>query len=176
MIFGDDYFQDIFSFIIFYGNIALGFVNAPLRHNAAHAGRGVNACVPPDHGAGVEDAVAADLHPVAQHGAHLFAAGLDLLALVVDDDGELVTLDIGGDGASAHVGFVAKDGIPHIVIMRHLYIVEQDHVFQLRGVAHHAVIANQRAAADEGTGAHLRLPWIGELLQVISRQRMAQII
>ena len=132
------------------------------------------------------------------------------------------------------MGLIAKDRIPHIVVMRHLHIVEQDHVFQLRGVAHHAVIANQCAAPDKGALAHLRpmandagaveiggfehrgvlrhpdvlqnlavpvggmvilllrqllsdfqnqvgdpgqrLPWIGELLQVISRQRMAQII
>ena len=132
------------------------------------------------------------------------------------------------------MGLIAKDRISHIVVMRHLHIVEQDHVFQLRGVAHHAVIAHQCAAPDKGAltnlrpvaddagaveigglehrcvlghpdilqnvavpvgGVHIlvlrklladlqnqvgdpgqRLPWIGELLQVISRQRMAQII
>ena len=132
------------------------------------------------------------------------------------------------------MGLIAKDRIPHIVVMRHLHIVEQNHIFQLRGIAHHAVIANQCAAPDKGAltnlrpvaddagaveigglehrcvlghpdilqnvavpvgGVHIlvlrklladlqnqvgdpgqRLPWIGELLQVISRQRMAQIV
>ena len=37
-----------------------------------------------------------------------------------------------------------------------LDVIEQDHVFQLHGVAHHAVCAHQSAAADEGAVAHLR--------------------
>ena len=53
--------------------------------DAADAGTGIDDAVPADDGAGVQHAVAADLHPVAQHGAHLFAVGGDLLALVVDD-------------------------------------------------------------------------------------------
>ena len=41
--------------------------------------------------------------------------------------------------------------------MRHLYIIEKNDVFELRGVADDAVIADERIAADESAGAHLGL-------------------
>ena len=55
------------------------------------------------------------------------------------------------------MGLVAQDGVAHVVVVGHLDVVEQDHVFQLRGVAHHAVVAHQGVAPDEGAGTHLGL-------------------
>ena len=40
--------------------------------------------------------------------------------------------------------------------MGHLYVVKQDHIFQLHRVSHHTIRAYQRAAADKGAVAHLR--------------------
>ena len=126
------------------------------RDDAPDAGRGVHIGIRADDGAGVQDAVAADLYPVAQHGAHLFTAGLHLLRAVLHHHQKLVALDIGGDGAGAHVGLIAKDRIPHIVVMRHLHIIKQNNIFKLRRVAHHAVVPHKCASPDESTGPNLR--------------------
>ena len=55
------------------------------------------------------------------------------------------------------MGLVPQDGIAHVVIVRHLHVVKEDHVFQLRGIAHHTVVPHQGAAPDEGTGTDLGL-------------------
>ena len=47
------------------------------------------------------------------------------------------------------MGFIAQNTVAYIIIVGDLDIVEEDHVFQLYGVAHHAVFANQGAAPDE---------------------------
>jgi len=50
--------------------------------------------VPADDRAGVQDAVAADLHIIAEDSADLLAAGLDVLGPVFDDDERFITLDV----------------------------------------------------------------------------------
>ena len=45
---------------------------------------------------------------------------------------------------------VPQNGITDIIIVRYLNVIKQDDIFQLRGVAHHAVVAHQRAAPDKG--------------------------
>ena len=40
--------------------------------------------------------------------------------------------------------------------MRNLHVVEENHIFQLHGVAYYAVCAHQRAAADKGAVPNLR--------------------
>ena len=55
------------------------------------------------------------------------------------------------------MGIIAQYGIAHVVVMGGLHVVEQYHVLQLAAVAHHAVRAHQRRAADERAVAHLRL-------------------
>ena len=39
--------------------------------------------------------------------------------------------------------------------MGHLHLVEQDHILQLHGIAYHAAVAYQSAAANEGAMPHL---------------------
>ena len=103
--------------------------------------------MPADDRAGVQDAVAADLHEVAQHGAELFQPRGNLLFAVFHHDQRLVGLDVGGDAASAHVGLVAQNAIA-------LHVVKKNCVFQLHGIAHHAAFAYQSGTADEGAVAH----------------------
>lgn len=93
---------------------------------------------------------------VAQHGAHLLAARLHALAAAAHRHQRLVGLDVGCDGARAHVGLVAQNTVAHIVVVGRLHPVEQDDVLQLHGVAHHAAVAHQCAAPDERAVAHLR--------------------
>ena len=167
VILGDDDFHGIIpiprsgGLSMIFGASALGddvlliFIDMGGGDDAADAGGGVDIAVAAYHGAGVEDAVAAHLHPVAQHGAYLLAAGGDQLVAVLDEHGQLVGLDVAGDGAGAHVGLIAQNGVAYIIIMGHLHVVEEDHVLQLGGVAHHAVVAHQGAAPDEGALAHL---------------------
>ena len=54
------------------------------------------------------------------------------------------------------MGLVAEDGITDIVEMRRLDVVEQDHVFQLAGIADDGVFAHDGIAAHEGALAQLR--------------------
>ena len=76
--------------------------------------------------------------------------------VAVDDvEGVLIALDVGGDGACAHVGAVAQNAVAHVVVMRGLHAVKEDHVFQFHGIAHHAARAYQCAAADERAVPHL---------------------
>ena len=62
------------------------------RDDAPDAGRGVHIGIRADDGAGVQDAVAADLHIIAEDSADLLAAGLDVLGPVFDDDERFITL------------------------------------------------------------------------------------
>ena len=55
------------------------------------------------------------------------------------------------------MGLKAQDGVPHIVIVGHLGLVEKDHIFQLGRVAHHAARPDQGLAPDKGAVAHLGL-------------------
>ena len=49
------------------------------------------------------------------------------------------------------MGLVAENGVADIIIMRHLYIIEKNDVFELRGVADDAVIADERIARFDGS-------------------------
>ena len=122
-------------------------------HHAADAGEGIDVGVLTHNGAGIQHGVAAHLHKVAQDGTDLQQAGGDGIAAVSDGDKGLVGLDVGGDGACAHVGLVAQDAVAHIIIMRNLNAVEEDHILQLHGIAHHASAAHQGGAADKCTVA-----------------------
>ena len=91
---------------------------------------------------------------VAQHGAHLLASRLHALAAAAHHHQRLVGLDVGGDAASAHVGLVAQNAVAHVIKVGNLHVVKKNCVFQLHGIAHHAVFAHQGGAADEGAVAH----------------------
>jgi hypothetical protein len=47
------------------------------------------------------------------------------------------------------MGAVAKDAVSYIVVMRNLYIVKEDDVFEFSGVAHHTVVSNDGASSDK---------------------------
>ena len=53
--------------------------------------------------------------------------------------------------------FITQDRISHIIVMRHLHLIEQDHIFQLRGIAHHSAFPHQGVAADESAVAYFRI-------------------
>lgn len=47
------------------------------------------------------------------------------------------------------MGFVAEDGISHVVIVRHLYFIEQDDVLKFCRVTYDCAFADDRISADE---------------------------
>ncbi len=51
------------------------------------------------------------------------------------------------------MGFIAQNAVPHIVVMGHLHFVEQDNVFQLRGIAYHGPFSHDGIAAHKRTVA-----------------------
>ena len=67
-----------------------------------------------------------------------------------------VAFHIGGDRARAHVGAVAQNAVPHVVVVRRLHIVKEDYVFQLHRVANHAVFPHQRRPTHKRAVPHLR--------------------
>ena len=128
-----------------------------LVNDSPYAAGGIDVGMSADHGAGIQHGVAAYFYIVAQHGADLFDAGLDLLFAVLYDHESLVGLDVGSDGACSHVAIVSEDGIANIVIVRCLNVIEEDDVLELDGVTHYAVCTNQSGASDEGTVADFRV-------------------
>ena len=50
---------------------------------------------------------------------------------------------------------VAQNGISHVVVVRRLHTVKQNHVLQFHGVAHNGILAHNGAAANERTMPHL---------------------
>ena len=95
---------------------------------------------------------------ISQKGSD-FAKSCHILMLSIPDHDILaVRLDIGGDCAGPHVCIEAKDGIPYIVIVRNLHVVEQYDILQFRRIADRRVLADDRTSADESTLADLRIP------------------
>src|SRR5699024_2101674 len=134
-----------------------GLVDAVRRDLGADGGGRVDARPAAYDAAGVQHAVAAHLHAVAQDGAELLHARLYALRAVFHDNEGLVALDVGGDAACAHMRAVAQDGVAHVVIVRGLHLVEQDDVLELHGVAHDAALADDGAAAYKRAMPHLGL-------------------
>lgn len=127
------------------------FIDGVFGYDAADTRDRIDIGMPPDDRTGIENGVAADFGMIAKDGAEFFPSGL--YAFIAESNGYkgLVTLDIGCYGACAHVGFVAEDGIAHIVVVRRLYIIKKDNVFKLNRVAHYAVPSDESIAADERT-------------------------
>ena len=105
-------------------------------------------------GSGVAHGVAAELGPVADHGPYFLDAGLDDLVAVVHHYQVAVALDVGGDGAGAHVGVPAEDGIADVVVVRDLAVVEYDRVLELDAVADYAIGTDENGTPDKGTVPH----------------------
>ena len=86
---------------------------------------------------------------VAEHGAELLDACLDLFCSVMDHNELFVGLHIGCDGTGTHVAVMTEDRISHIVIVRSLDIIEKYDILQLYGVSYHALAADKSRASYE---------------------------
>ena len=150
-------FQITLFLSVFSGNFALFFVDAVRFHVPSHHRCRVDIGVASDHGSRIEHAVTADFHVVAEHRAHLFQTCLDISVGRLDDHERLVTLDIGSDGSCTHVRFIAKNAVAHIVVMRDLYFVKEDHIFEFCRVADNGALADDRISADKCAVADLRV-------------------
>ena len=60
----------------------------------------------------------------------LSKACLQILGAAVDHNILPVGLDIGGDGAGAHMSVEAEHTVSYIVVVRHFNLVEEDHVLE----------------------------------------------
>ena len=102
-----------------------------------------------DHGSRIQYAAAADFYFVSEHGSEFLKTCLDPFVSGFYYDEFFVGFDIGCDGSGPHVGFVAEDGIAHVIIVRHLYFVEQDDVLKFCRVTYDCAFADDRISADE---------------------------
>lgn len=80
-----------------------------LGYYTAHAACGVHADFATQDRTGIQYAVTTDFNIVAEHGADFLSAGLNVIALVVDNDELLITLYVAGNGARSHMALVAED-------------------------------------------------------------------
>ena len=81
---------------------------------------------------------------IAEHRPEFLNAGLHMLCAVMHNHELLITLNIRCDRTGSHVAVMAENGISYIIIVRGLYMIEQNDIFQLDRVADHAVRADQR--------------------------------
>ena len=130
-------------------NVSAVFPDAAFRDNSSDAGCRINVGITPDHRARIKYCVAADLNVVAEHGAEFFNTCLDLLSAVMNDYQLLIRLYVGCDGAGAHVAVMTENRVSDVIIMRSLYMVKQNHVFELNRVAYHAVRTYESGASYE---------------------------
>jgi len=98
--------------------------------------------------AGAEDRVAADFSPVTDDRPEFSKTGVEVAGRAFDADIFAVEADVGANHPCAEVGFVAEDGVAHVVEMRHLTAVEKEAVFELRRVSKGAPFANDDIFAD----------------------------
>ena len=131
-------------------NMVLVFVDMPGGNCAADHGKRIDIGVRADNAARIEDRITADIHPVAKDGTDLAKAGGCVRAVAVDHDVLLVRLDIGCDGACAHMCMETKDAVADIIVVGNFYLVEENDIFQLGGVADSGSFADNGAAPDEG--------------------------
>ena len=125
------------------------FINVVGGDTASHHGKGIEIRVSADDGARIENAVASDIRPVAEHGADLAKARLHVLPAAVNNDILLIGLHIGGDGSGAHVRVEAQNAVADIVVMRDFYLVEKHHILELCGISDSGAISDDRASADK---------------------------
>ncbi len=52
---------------------------------------------------------------------------------------------------------IPKNRITHIIIVRHLNLVEQNYIFKLRRIAHHGALADDRISPNERTMPDFRV-------------------
>ena len=69
----------------------------------------------------------------------------------------MVKANIGENGSGTEVCLVAEDGVPDIVEVRDLRLVEDEAVLELAGVAQHDAVADHDILADVGTVADLAI-------------------
>ncbi len=113
-----------------------------MGEHAAEVRQGIDDAVPAQDGAGADDAVAADFGVVTDDGAEFLQAGGNALVAVAQDDFGAIQPHIGQDDSSSEMGFVAEDGIAHIIEVRNFTVVEEHTVFELAGVPQHAVVTH----------------------------------
>ena len=102
-----------------------------------------------DHGSRISTSAAADFYFVSEHGSEFLKACLDSFVSGFYYDELFVGFDIGCDGSGSHVGFVSEDGIAHVVIVRHLYFVEQYDVLKFCRVTYDCAFADDCISADK---------------------------
>ena len=113
--------------------------------------------MPADDGAGIENAVASDIRPVAEHCADLAKTGLHILFSAVDHDVFLIGFYIGSNGACAHVRVKTEYAVAHIVVVRNFNFVKEDHVLELCGISDSSSVSDDRAAADKSALPYSRV-------------------
>ena len=133
------------------------FVNVIGGDTASYHGKRIKIGVSADDSAGIENAVASDIRPVAEHRADLAKAGLHVLFSAVDHDVLLISLYVGCDGSCAHVCVKTEYAVAHIVVVRDFYFVEEYYVLEFGGISDSSAVSDDRAAADEGALPYSRV-------------------
>ena len=128
------------------------------RKHTAHRGERINARVFAYDGTGVEDGVTSYLDTIRHDSTELFPPCGNVLSFGMDLHFTSVALDIRGKRAGAEVGPIAYDAVANVVEMWHLYTVEKDCIFYLRGITYNTFPSDKHRTSKEGalTKLHAR--------------------
>ena len=80
-----------------------------------------------------------------------FQSGFDLFICAFDNNELLIGFYIGSNGTGTHMGFVSKNRVADIVVMRNLYFIKENDIFQFGGVSNDSAFADDGVSADKGT-------------------------
>ncbi len=83
----------------------------------------------------VANRIAANFNIIAEHRTELLDASLNLLRPVMDDNKFFIGFHVTGDTPSSHMAVITEYTVANIVVVRGLYVIEQDHILQLHTVA-----------------------------------------
>jgi hypothetical protein len=126
--------------------------------DAAPVEVGIEDGVASEDAAGIEDGVAAKVAAIADESAELAQAGVERLSVEFDQDIGAVEFEVRDLDAGTEMNAMAENGVTHVVVVGSLGPVEEKSLFQLRGVANHAMIPDDNVFPDIGIVPDLAVP------------------
>src|SRR2546430_3014559 len=119
-----------------------------MRQDAAEIYAWVNHAIGSQDRARINDRVATNLCSVTDYRAEFCQPGGDIAIGCHDSDFAMIELHVRENHASAEMGVVTKNGIAHIIKMRHLRFVEKNAIFEFARVSHHDAITDDHRSEE----------------------------
>ena len=99
-------------------------IDAVFRHKASHHRKRIDIGVAADHCSRIQYRVATHLYKIAKHCPEFLTSSFYTCVAHTYCDQRFVRFNIRGDGTCTHMRLIAKNGVPHIIIVWYLYTIE----------------------------------------------------